>query len=237
MYFFFQGLKEQNGLFFRILILFCFFFLSKWRTPCCASLIIMPCNIYDAITFKHVISNKKKNLHMYIVWVMTYWLPSDIYLVIYVKVQVLYRLMCIQCLKENKKESGSTQPKLYCVGVRCKHNKGEESPCNSVTSPHPSLPLHQLVLLVYSIPYWSRFLEIRICIDYPVDQGWRNLYIRKVLSSCVNFVYCNGSRSKQRILPLPGRREHCLCYCSSQKSTYTFRVNEIRLGAAVDPIF
>ena len=27
----------------------------------------------------------------------------------------------------------------------------------------------------------------------------RNLYIRKVLSSCVNFV---------RILPLPGRREH-----------------------------
>ena len=37
----------------------------------------------------------------------------------------------------------------------------------------------------------------------------RNLYIRKVLlSSCVNFVYCNESRSKQRILPLPGRWEH-----------------------------
>ena len=34
------------------------------------------------------------------------------------------------------------------------------------------------------------------------------LYIRKVLGSCVNFVYCNGSRSKQRILPLPGRWEH-----------------------------
>ena len=38
----------------------------------------------------------------------------------------------------------------------------------------------------------------------------RNLYIRKVFSSCVNFVYCNGGRSKQRILPLPGRWEHLL---------------------------
>ena len=53
----------------------------------------------------------------------------------------------------------------------------------------------------------------------------------KVLSSCVNFVNCNGSRTKQRILPLPGRWEHCLCYCFSQKSAHTFRVNEIRLGA------
>ena len=35
-------------------------------------------------------------------------------------------------------------------------------------------------------------------------------YIRKVLSSCVNFVYCNGSRSKQIIHLLPGRWEHCL---------------------------
>ena len=59
---------------------------------------------------------------------------------------------------------------------------------------------------------------------HTVQQG---TYIRKVLSSCVNFVYCNGSRSKQRFLPLPGHWEHCLCYCSAQKSAYTFRVNEI----------
>ena len=42
-------------------------------------------------------------------------------------------------------------------------------------------------------------------------------------------MYCNWSRSKQRILSLPGRWAHCLCYCSSQKSAYTFCINSVRL--------
>ena len=55
----------------------------------------------------------------------------------------------------------------------------------------------------------------------------RNLYIRKVLSSCVNCVYCNGSRSKQRILPLPGCWEHLFMLLVLPEISYTFRVNEI----------
>ena len=47
-----------------------------------------------------------------------------------------------------------------------------------------------------SRPGWENIYSLRYS-----EYSWldtRNLYIRKVLSSCVNFVYCNGSRLKTK---------------------------------------
>ena len=41
-----------------------------------------------------------------------------------------------------------------------------------------------------------------------------------------------GADQNKESFPYPGVGCACLCYCSSQKSEYTFRVNEIRLGTA-----
>ena len=84
----------------------------------------------------------------------------------------------------------------------------------------PRIPIH-----VPWIPLHVPWISIHVSwvsLHVPGYRYTMNLYIRKILSSCVNFVHCNGSRSKQRILPLPRRWEHCLCYCFSQKSAYTF---------------
>ena len=40
-----------------------------------------------------------------------------------------------------------------------------------------------------------------------------------------------GADQNKESFPYPGVGSTCLCYCSSQKSAYTFCVNEIRLGA------
>ena len=49
-------------------------------------------------------------------------------------------------------------------------------------------------------------------------------------------IYCTvmGADQNKESFPYLGVGSTCLCYCSSQKSAYTFRVNEIRLGAEVN---
>ena len=101
-----------------------------------------------------------------------------------------------------------------------------------LTAPAPGLPLREAERLrftssvtplgraVASFPVSPRFgkmlalshqhqlLPLAVALVAALSVQARNLYIRKVLISCVNFVYCNGSRSKQRILPLPEWWEH-----------------------------